>query len=270
MMVSFATGCSSGSRIVLTDSEEAAIAQYSAYLVLKYDRRHNMQDRLLSAKEYKVMTAPEVVKEEPKPLPTATPKPTRTPKKSTPTPTPKPTAEPTVKPTAVPRPTEPPVKQDDTPYEQGDIYVGIINGNRASSIADCFGTESLDMSYISYVQAKTYRSTSQYFAISAPEGKELLIVRIAITNLTSRDLRFRSDDYPVRYQLIMTGHKAVEPRLSLFTNDIQLMDETIGAGHTQEAVLLFYIDSDATQATLRILGDYSDGTAGKAYDISLK
>ena len=79
VLVFLLTACESGEHIKLTQEESDAIAQYSAYLLMKYDTRKTHKEKLLDQKElkqaYADMAAEEAEKNPAKPTPSATPTP---------------------------------------------------------------------------------------------------------------------------------------------------------------------------------------------------
>jgi len=250
------TGCAE--HIKLTEEESNAIAQYSAYLMMKYDRNRVADFKLIDYKDLQLEKEEEIV------IPSPTP---------------------------VPEPesgngddelkgnepggsesddfeagnTENENKTDDnTPNTDND---NLYSGSYAESLNQVYGAEGFEVSVESYELDDIYYGS---VPISAPEGKNILTINFLIKNVTDNTLRYDSLNYPVKYQLIIGEKESIEPQISLLPNDIQFLNNDIEAGVTINGVLLFIVDDERTDYLLRVLGEESENKDTIAYEINLK
>ncbi|MBR4344815.1 MAG: DUF4352 domain-containing protein [Lachnospiraceae bacterium] len=221
MVISMLTACSSNN-IPLTDKESDAIAQYCAHLILKYDKNKTQNRKLLDVKElqdiYKEKKAEEEKSQE---VGTATVIPTKPADEGgvSPTPTPKDDKAETTK---APAPTE---------QEQKDTV---------KSLTKLYSLSHFTIDYISYGLSDVY-SENEYSSFSAKEGEKILAVELKITNNSSEKKKFISSEYPINYTLYCDNGDIIVPSVSMLSNDIQFLDDSIDPGKSFNAVVLFII-----------------------------
>lgn len=248
------TGCASGN-IPLTEDESNAIAQYSAYLLLKYDGKKNVNEKLMDWDDLEDLKE-EQLKAEATPVPTTVP---------TDVPVAEPTAEPTSEPAASPTsnpseeitkaPTKAPVEEKTNPTQNTADY--------ASSIAELYGKD-FNVIYKSYSLSKKYEE-NDYFTLTAPEKRKILAVYFDIKNNSSSEKEFDSKSKNVVYTLYYKDGSSLGAEISMLNNDIQFLKDKIKGDGTLRAVLLFYVNESEKDFTLRL----TNSSTGKIFDLTI-
>ena len=220
VLVVFSFTACSGVNIPLTDEESDAIAQYSAYLILKYDKNKNAERKLLDKKELEDIKKENEEKEKAE----ASPTPTKGEKPSKATPTPKPNKK----------------NDDPTPVPTQEIK------NSVESLSDLYGAKGFEVEYDSCGISDVY-SENEYSVFTAKPGEDILFVKFKIKNTGKESKKFVSSDYPVNFTLYCDNGDMIGPSVSMLSNDIQFLNDDIGAGKTFDAVLLFITYEDRNE-----------------------
>lgn len=252
------TACSSEGNVKLTDEESDAIAQYCAYLLLKYDNNKNDDRKLLDVKElqdiYKERKGEDDENTEDKDLtPTPTSKPPKDDEKATPTPTQKPdqdkpTDAPTAAPTAVP------------------------DKDLVKSLTKLYSADDFKVEYKSYETTNIYEHSGGIFR-SKDDNTDLMVVNFEITNTGSSAKKFDYENYPIDFELLLSDGQILKPHAPatiLILNYLIWYSELdkIPAGKTVKAVLVFDIakQDESLGFTLRA----TNSSTGKIYEKSMK
>ena len=232
-------GCSSGQYQELTEDQSNAIAQYCAYLILKYDKNENAERKLLDKKElddyYKELEATKV------PTPTAI----------TDDPVVTPALEPTKAPTPVP--TEEATPTPEQPKE-----------NKAKSLSELYDDPTYEIDYSGYNISKVYEE-NDYSSFSAKDGENLLSVDMKIKNLTSSKLKVTLMESDVEYYLYCENGDIYSPAISFLQNDMITLDTEIASGSSYDAVMIFCIKEGTKPSYIKAINKES----GFIYDFSL-
>ena len=244
LMVFLMTACESGEHISLTEDESNAIAQYSAYLIMKYDTRKTHKEKLLDEKELKQAYADRAAEEEKNnpatPTPSATPAPeTKEPVVDVKVPETEP-AEPTVTPTPEPKPT-------------------------FDSLSECFDNK-FKVSFLKTTIGASYQSDYEFFSVNAPEGQKLVVAEFSITNDSSQDQTFALKNFAVSFKLV-SDRKSYNPKLSLIANDLLLLEKKLAPSESTSGVLLFFID-DGEKAE-KLVATNPDISLDKVFEITI-
>ncbi len=239
------TACSS-EYISITEDESNAIAQYCSYLLIKYDKNHRDDIRLLDEKKLEEEIAKRKAEEE-KNNPTSVP--TEVPEEPTPTVTEAPN-----------EPDEPAVTDEPTAEPSAGP---IIPESDVDSIAEAGEITGFTVDYRKYGLTDSYTNEGEFYSFSAPEGKKLCVFEFVITNTGSKDATFDAISYGLSYKLHTEAGIIHKSELSLFTDDIQFYDLSIKAGETAHATLIFYVNPDEVPLYLEIKGQ-------KTYILNLK
>ena len=231
----FLTACSGNDNIRITEEESDAIAQYCSYLLIKYDKNHRENIRLLDVKDLNAEIKERKKAEEEANMP-----------KVTPSPVPMPTAAP------------------DVPDEGGDVTPTPGSGEavvteppepECVSIAEAGGIEGFAVEYLKHGIADSYTNTGEFYSFSAPPGKKLCVVEFEIKNTSGKDAEFNAASYGLTYRLFSEGGKAHGPELSLFSDDIQFFGSNIKPGESAHATLIFYVSPDEVPVYLEVQGE---------------
>lgn len=261
-------GCDE-SHIALTQEESDAIAQYSAYLMLKYDQNKTFSRKLLDYDDYTELVSElsdEGQADIPVPVSETTPVPTE--------------VVPTQQPTAAPQePTEVPQQSDVTPVITDTVTPEVtpeatptqelptpVPEEGYNTIGECYDNK-LEVQYIQSNICDSYRSDLEYFSITPPDGQKLLVVDFKLINTSSTDITFKSSDYNTVYRLYFDGKKYKEPRLTLIANDLMLLNTTIKSGESTNAVLIYFVEDADSSMTLKVSND--DISTEKSYCITI-
>jgi len=251
------SGCSAGENIDLTEEQSNAIAQYSAYLIMKYDKNKLVNEKLLDMDDL------QDIKEEEE-LANATPTPTEAP-----TPTPEPTKKPE-KPskgdkdkteTETLEPTK--AADDSSEGNSSDAPSAPSTTKYAKSLGEFFDG-SFDIEYKSYSLNDSY-TEGDYLTLQAPKNKKILILNFDIVNKSKKDQTILYNNnlvYSVLYK--NGGYEGSE--MTLLENGLLYINEKIKAGQSYRAVLMFYVSDTQKEYTFRA----TDGVSGKVYDIKIK
>lgn len=260
-MTAALVGCDE-SHIALTQEESDAIAQYSAYLMLKYDQNKTFSRKLLDYDDYTELVS-ELSDEGQADIPvpaseatpvaaevTPTPEPTDVPQQSDVTPVITDTVTPEVTPEATP------AQELPTPVPE-DVY---------DTIGECYDNK-LEVQFIQSNMCDSYRSDLEYFSITPPEGQKLLVVDFKLINTSSTDITFKSSDYNTVYRLYLGDKRYKEPRLTLIANDLMLLNTTIKSGESTNAVLIYFVEDTDSNMTLKVSND--DISTEKSFCITI-
>ena len=236
------SGCAMGPYQELTEEQSNAIAQYSAYLLLKYDRNKKAERKLLDIKEI------EDYYEELNGDATPTPVPTKTEEDPAVTGTdPEPTREATPAPTAVVTPTAEPV-----------------NDKTVSSLDELYDDPSFGISYGGYDLTKVYEENA-YSSFSAKDGEKILVAKFKIQNKTSSKLNVSLIESNVEYYLYCENGDIYSPSISFLQNDMVTLDTEIASGSAYDAVMIFCIKEESKPAVLKAI----ESESGNIYEMAM-
>ncbi len=225
------SGCSKGDFIELSEDESNAIAQYSAYLLLKYDNNKVDDMRLLDKQE--VIDIREKEKEEA--APTAVP-----------------TEEPEPVVTDTPEPEITDVPEDSTENTETLPIPTEAVTSTCSSISEVMECKDFSVNYSSINIYDSYKSENEAFALTAPKGKKLCIVDFSIENLLEEDKVFNSTDYKVNYKLVCENGKSHSSEISLLANDLLYYNSVIKKGSSVTASVVFYVEPEEVPASVEV------------------
>ena len=230
----------------LSEENSDAIAQYSAYLLLKYDKNHMAERKLLDKKELE-----DIYKEreaEATGIPTPTPS---DPDTVTEAPTPVPTDEPVVTPTTNPtaEPTAEPVTDND---------------QKAESLNALYGQDSFEITY-SKNNTTTVYSETEASAFYAKDGEKILVVEFGVKNTTRSKKQIYLLESNVEYYIYCKNGDVYSPAMSFLPNDIITLDTEIDAYGNYNAVLICFIKDTDVPERLHVL----NSETGYTFDIPL-
>jgi len=150
---------------------------------------------------------------------------------------------PTPKPVATPTPPEPITDDPD------DGKPPVISGSPSSvdtnihlDLTDVIGKEGLVFNYAGSLVTKQYPNEvvpgEYYFAISATQGSNLLVLRFNVTNTTSRDIELDMMEHDLRLRIGYNGENISGVLFTLLEYDLSIFQGLITAGETIELVVL--------------------------------
>ncbi|MBR4780896.1 MAG: hypothetical protein IK014_06020 [Lachnospiraceae bacterium] len=235
-------GCSSAPEYNITDDESDAIAQYCAYLLLKYDKNKTAERKLLDKKELEdIYNAgkEENVTEAVTPTPPIT-------DPGTPTPTPTEAPEVTDTPTPTPEITEEPK-------------------NLVSGLTELYGKTDFTVEYGYYKLSEKYVENEYSVITPKQDGEKVLALYFLIKNISASKSKFVSKDSNVNYYLYCDNGDILGPQICALPNDIQFLNDDINAGGSYDAVLLFFVNDSEKTYKLKA----KDDKTGYEYEIKI-
>ena len=182
----------------VTPEQHAQIVEYAAGLLLKYDRFYESNLVTIAL------------------------------------PTPKPVATPTPKPmTDEPDDGRPPVISGSP---------GSVDTNMHLDLTDVIGKDGLVFNYAGTLVTRQYPNEvipgEYYFAITATQGSNLLVLRFNVTNTTSRDIHLDMAEHELRLRIGYNGENISGVLFTLLEYDMSIFQGMIAAGETIELVIL--------------------------------
>lgn len=223
MVFSFA-GCSLVPSVELTEDEQKVIAEYSAGLLLKYDKNYKGALETLEEDEDEGVG---FVKNEEAVIPEAIEDPIE----------------------SEDNPGQPEFSEELTASENQDMESVEYSD---SSIAEAIGLDNFDIVYKTYEAHNIFpeeESDDLVFSMQAQNGMELLVVSFGVTN-DSPDRRMCDIlDKDISFRALLNGSERINANKTILLNDLgSYCDEIDGYGMT-EAVLVFEV-AEGTTANL--------------------
>ena len=217
------SGCTKATS--LTDAERDAIAEYVAYLLLKYDKDY--ESRLVE--KVTVPDNPSMVEEE------FTVIGEQEDKSQTGT-------------SADGTSTDGSSPTDNTPSDgsQGGAQEG-ENGEKPTEkenveLAEIFAAEGIQISFDGYQEYSSYPEEEGFFSLVAPKGKKLAVMKFTVQNSSKKERAFHQADSDIRYRLDLDAENFIQPDMTLLVNDLQYMDTVLKPKEKMEAVVVFTVD----------------------------
>lgn len=118
------------------------------------------------------------------------------------------------------------------------------------TIAEFLGEESFVIDYNSYELCESYPSAGEdefYVAMDATSGKQLCVVKFAVSNMTSEDREFNMLGKKNNYVLDMPDGQTISAQTTMLLDDISSYNGTVPANATEQMVLVFEVDDSITQ-----------------------
>ena len=245
------TGCVEGPQI--SEEQEDLVAEYAGGVLLRYSHKYDLRLVENDADEDGVEDGGSVVsggaaeeqeseKSEDLSEVTSAPEVTAAPEEST-------TADSSMAPETTPAPD---TEMTATPEETEEPTV---------TLDELYDIDGLSFSYKGSEFTRRYPKDSDDIVISPDYGQILYVVSFNIKNTSSRNIRVNLTERAFHYELGIGGD-TVLPTISLLPNGgLNYLMTRIGAGQTEEAVLIFNVDRSrrtAKEKTLTITeGDKS-------------
>lgn len=120
------------------------------------------------------------------------------------------------------------------------------------TLDDVYGEYGVNISYTGDMLAANY-TESDVFDVSAPAGKQYLILNFDIANPSEDDVTVDLLSSAMTYKINYTDEKGESAEASgyttIMTTDLSVYEETLAAGETKQAVLLFEIPNSVSEVT---------------------
>lgn len=211
------SGCASATP--LTDAERDAIAEYVAYLLLKYDKDY--ESRLVE--KVTVTDNPSMVEEEF---------------------------------TVIGQEEE---NSEDTsstenPSENKDGSTNVPGGDTQTEgngeepaeqetvdLAALFAVKGIKVSFDGYQEYSSYPEEETFFPLIASKGKKLAVMKFSIENQSEQEQKFLADD-KIRYRIDLDAETSLKPDITLLDNDLQYVDTVLKPKEKMETVVVFTVE----------------------------
>lgn len=110
-----------------------------------------------------------------------------------------------------------------------------------------------------------YPDESDAFAVSATQGKKLLILKFSIINTLEEEIKVDLLSSQITYRIAVDGERSRRALTTVLPNDMAFYVDTLSGGASAEAVLVTEVDEDKTDAavTVQIINE------SKSYTIQL-
>ncbi|MCI9651960.1 hypothetical protein [uncultured Acetatifactor sp.] len=209
------SGCAENQIPDVSEEEMRAIGEYVAYTMVKYDVGHG--SRLMDLPPVEEM-------DEQAPVPTRSP-------------------EETVGMDPV----------DDTPVVDASGEVVTDEGQSIEepsySAEEVMGLpEGVALSFAGQEICDSYPADSDYFAVTATEGKKLLVLKFSLTNTLEQETSVDLLSSQTAYRISVDGGRAGRALSTMLPNDMAFYADTLPAGASAEAVLIVMVDADTAES----------------------
>lgn len=114
------------------------------------------------------------------------------------------------------------------------------------------------VSYAGHASYTSYPNDNEYFILEPTQGNKLVTFTFTLKNTQKKDLSINLVDKKISYTLKNSSGGSYKPSVTLLTNDIQYLKNTIKANQSLKAVLVFEIAKDTDEKDLSLVIDYSE------------
>lgn len=215
--------CGCDKVIKLSDAEEAAIAEYAAELLLKYDR--GFESKYFEGEE----TSTEVTTEATTAVEVTTEATTEAQTEAT-------TENTTVMPFE-----DASTEEGSTEQEEASTEAVTVS---ETDIAKILGVSGVSTVYNNYQICERYPSIDKngdFIYLEATNGMKLIVVEFDMKNTTADPIDVDLLNVDVKYSIIMNHSKAAKSMLTILMDDLSTYQATLAPSANEKAVLVFQI-----------------------------
>ncbi len=135
------------------------------------------------------------------------------------------------------------------------------------TISEVIGVENFNITYKSYKLCSVYPEdeSNAYFSLTPLEGNQLLVVSFAVKNITDKEQRLDLRKSKVAYQLDINVGTMYTALLTLLENNLKYINMSIGAGKTEEVLLIFEVSKSVDINNINLI--ISNGAKTEIIDI---
>ncbi len=227
--------CGCDKVIGLSDAEEAAIAEYAAELLLKYDKFY--ETKFIEGEELSMTTEAEPDEDDTEVSTEAT----------------------TEASTEASTDISTEQNSEDNSTEEGTDTTTeastepIVEGE--TDIAKILGIAGVSTTYNNYQICERYPAmdkNGEFMYLEATNGMKLIVVEFDMTNTTDAPVDIDLLNVDVKYSIVMNQSKAAKSMLTILMDDLSTYQGTLAPTTTQKAVLVFQI-ADNLVSQVRVL-----------------
>ncbi len=137
---------------------------------------------------------------------------------------------------------------------------GSGSSNQISNIGSFYGLDAFTVDYTGYELCDSYPNGGgdMFMAMDATDGNQLLILKFNVTNSSSEDANFDMFYRSPNFNLSIDGGKNIHQQATLLLDDMAAYNGVIGAGDTEQMVLVFEVDDSISQVGEMVLNVKSD------------
>ncbi|MCI9338380.1 MAG: hypothetical protein HFH93_12760 [Lachnospiraceae bacterium] len=209
------SGCAENQIPDMTEEEMQAVGEFVAYTLTKYDVGHGSRLMDLPPEEDKVPAAT------PAPEPAESTEPAET----------EPTEE-------TPVTEAPGAELEDVTNYTAEEVMGLPEG--------------VTLTYAGLEICDSYPGESDAFAVTATEGKKLLVLKFSITNTLDQEARVDLLSTQTTYKISVDGERSRRAFTTMLPNDMAFYADTLSAGAGAEAVLVTEIDAEKAESVASV------------------
>lgn len=114
------------------------------------------------------------------------------------------------------------------------------------SLSELFGTKNLTITYTGTQILKNYMEGG-YYSLDAADGKVFAIVGIDLKNSAGEDVQLDNLTKAPQFSAVINGENQVKADKTIVSSDFASYAETIAAGETKKAILLFQVPEHVTE-----------------------
>ncbi len=141
-------------------------------------------------------------------------------------------------------------------------------GEIAYSAEEVMGLpEGVALEFAGQVVCDSYPDESDAFAVSATQGKKLLILKFSITNTLEQETRVDLFSSEITYRIAVDGERSRRALTTMLPNDMAFYVDTLSAGASAEAVLVTEVDADSADTIASVTIQMKNGS--KSHTIQL-
>lgn len=200
----------------LTQEETDLISEYAVGVLLKYDKHHS--SRLVDTTEYDVVD------------------------------------------NEIPEPEPEQEEEADSPADETEV-VDISQDEEIfavpATIEEYYGISDFVFNYTGYELQSSYPPNeddgAMVFAMDATEGAQLLVLRFAVSNLSSSDQTLDMPGYGARFRVSVNGEASMSTLTTMLLNDLQTYDDVIPAGGSVELVSIVEVPQSTSINTIEFI-----------------
>lgn len=144
---------------------------------------------------------------------------------------------------------------DDTPVinEAGNEEANQTPQNQVYSMEEVMGLpEGVSVSFTGYEVYDSYPAGSDAFAVTAEDGKKLLVLKFSLTNTLDQEQSLDLLSSGTRYRILVDEEYAQWSLPTMLPDDMSSYVGTMAAGETIETVLVISMDAGAADAASSI------------------
>ncbi len=108
--------------------------------------------------------------------------------------------------------------------------------------------EGVTLAFAGQEVCDSYPGESDAFAVTATEGKKLLVLKFTITNTLEQETKVDLLSSETTYRIAVNGEKAKRALNTMLPNDMAFYVDTLSAGASAEAVLVVMVDADMAES----------------------